>query len=53
MLVSGSAGLPMVARLSPCGCLISVKACWRWPEGADRDRPRLTGVEGRNTESLT
>lgn len=37
--------------LSPRSCLISLKACWRIPDGADSERPRGTEGAGNHTDA--
>lgn len=48
-----AAGLSRVPDLSPCSCLISLKACWRIPDGADSERPRGTEGAGDQTDTDT
>lgn len=46
-----AAGLSRVPDLSPRSCLISLKACWRIPDGADSERPRGTVGAGDQTDT--
>lgn len=46
-----AAGLSRVPDLSPRSCLISLKACWRIPDGADSERPRGTEGPGDQTDT--
>lgn len=36
-----TAGGSMLLDLSTCSCLISLNACCRIPEGADKERPKV------------